>query len=219
MNTRMNTTPPASDDLVILFEDDHLFVVDKPAGLLSVPGRLPQHQDSIQLRAAQRFGEALVVHRLDCATSGVMVLAKTKPAQSELSRQFRDRETAKEYIAITFGDCPAERGEVDLPLIVDWPNRPLQKICHEQGKPSLTRYQLLARDGQRNRLQLIPVTGRSHQLRVHMLALGMPIIGDEFYAPPDILAMSPRLLLHAATLAFRHPVSGHGMKIGSAVPF
>lgn len=219
MDTRMNTTPPARDDLVILFEDDHLFVVDKPAGLLSVPGRLPQHQDSVQLRAAQRLGEALVIHRLDCATSGVMVLAKTKPAQSELSRQFRDRETAKEYIAITFGDCPAERGEVDLPLIVDWPNRPLQKICYEQGKPSLTRYQLLARDGQRNRLQLIPVTGRSHQLRVHMMALGMPIIGDEFYAPPDILAMSPRLLLHAATLAFRHPVSGRGMKIGSAVPF
>lgn len=210
---------PATDDLIILFEDDHLLAVDKPAGLLSVPGRLPQHQDSVQLRAARQFGEALVIHRLDCATSGVMLLAKTKPAQSELSRQFRDRETAKEYIAVTFGDCPAERGEVDLPLIVDWPNRPLQKICYEHGKPSLTRYELLERDGQRNRLKLIPVTGRSHQLRVHMLALGMPIIGDEFYAPPAILAMSPRLLLHAAVLEFRHPVSGHGMKIGSAVPF
>ncbi|HEX4940472.1 MAG TPA: pseudouridine synthase, partial [Candidatus Kapabacteria bacterium] len=156
---------PADADLVILFEDDHLFVVDKPAGLLSVPGRLPQHQDSIQLRAARRFPQALVVHRLDCATSGVMVLAKTKEAQSELSRQFRDRETAKEYIAVTFGNCPARTGEVDLPLIVDWPNRPLQKICFEHGKPSLTRYELLDRDGQRNRLRLIPVTGRSHQLR------------------------------------------------------
>ena len=213
-----NLLPPDAD-LVILFEDDHLFVVDKPAGLLSVPGRLPQHQDSIQLRAARRYPQALVVHRLDCATSGVMVLAKTKEAQSELSRQSGDRETAKEYIAVTWGDCPAKTGEVDLPLIVDWPNRPLQKICFEHGKPSLTRYELLESYGQRNRLRLIPVTGRSHQLRVHMLALGMPIIGDEFYAPPDVLAMSPRLLLHAATLEFGHPVSGHGVKVSSAVPF
>lgn len=210
---------PATDDLVILFEDDHLFVVDKPAGLLSVPGRLPQHQDSVQLRAARRYGDALVIHRLDCATSGIMLLAKTKAAQSELSRQFRDRETAKEYVAVTFGDCPADSGEVDLPLIVDWPNRPLQKICFEHGKPSLTRYELLDRDGQRNRLRLIPVTGRSHQLRVHMLALGMPILGDEFYAPPEVLAMSPRLLLHAAALEFRHPVSGHGVQVKSGVPF
>ena len=210
---------PADTDLVILFEDDHLFVVDKPAGLLSVPGRLPQHQDSVQLRAARRFGDALVIHRLDCATSGIMLLAKTKPAQSELSRQFRDRETAKEYIAVTFGNCPARTGEVDLPLIVDWPNRPLQKICFEHGKPSLTRYELLERDGQCNRLRLVPVTGRSHQLRVHMLALGMPIIGDEFYAPPEVQAMSPRLLLHAAVLEFRHPVSGHGVRVESGVPF
>ena len=215
----MNPATAGSDDLVILFEDDHLLAVDKPAGLLSVPGRLPQHQDSVQLRAAQRYGEALVIHRLDCATSGVLLLAKTKVAQSELSRQFRDRETAKEYIAVTHGPCPATSGEVDLPLIVDWPNRPRQKICFEDGKPSLTRYELLDHQGDRNRLKLIPITGRSHQLRVHMMALGMPIIGDEFYASPEVRAMSPRLLLHAAVLEFQHPVSGIGVRVESGVPF
>jgi tRNA pseudouridine32 synthase/23S rRNA pseudouridine746 synthase len=216
----MTASPqPAAGDLVILFEDPHLLVVDKPAGLLSVPGRLPEHQDSIQTRAARHYPQALVVHRLDCATSGVMLLAKTKAAQSELSRQFRERETAKEYIAITYGDCPADQGDIDLPLIADWPNRPKQKICFEHGKPSLTRYELLARYGQRNRLRLIPVTGRSHQLRLHTQALGMPILGDTFYAPPHIQAMSPRLLLHATSLEFRHPATDHGIRIQSALPF
>ncbi len=205
--------------LDILFQDEHLLVVNKPADLLSVPGRGPDNQDSIATRASALYPQALVVHRLDCATSGVMVLAKTKQAQSELSRQFRDRETEKTYHAITWGECPAQQGSIDFPLIADWPNRPKQKICYETGKPSLTRYQLLEQDGQRNRLLLIPVTGRSHQLRVHTMALGMPILGDRFYALEAVIAMSPRLLLHAHTLTFQHPVDKHSMTCTATLPF
>ena len=208
-----------NDDLVLLLEDDHLLVVDKPADLLSVPGRLPENRDSIATRAAARYPQALVVHRLDCATSGVMVLAKTKAAQAELSRQFRDRETAKDYVAVGYGECPSDSGEIDLPLITDWPNRPRQMICHATGKPSLTRYRVLERHDGRVRLWLEPVTGRSHQLRVHCLAIGLPLLGDNLYAPPEVKAMSPRLLLHAHRLAFRHPVTGHDIEVVSEVPF
>lgn len=206
-------------DLTILLEDDHLLVVDKPAELLSVPGRGPANQDSIASRAAACRHEIHVVHRLDCSTSGVMVLAKTPGAQSELNRQFRERETFKEYIAVGYGDTPSDRGEIGLPLITDWPNRPRQKICHAHGKASLTRYEVLNRDDGKVRLRLIPVTGRSHQLRVHCMAIGLPLLGDNLYAPPDVLAMSPRLLLHAHRLVFRHPDTGHGIEVVSAVPF
>lgn len=214
----MTTAEPANL-LDILFEDDQLLVVNKPAELLSVAGRGPANQDSIHTRAQAMYPQALVVHRLDCATSGVMLLAKTKAAQSALSRQFQQRQTAKEYQAITWGDCPAESGEINLPLIADWPNRPKQKICHEQGKPSLTRYQLLEQDGQRNRLRLIPVTGRSHQLRVHSMALGMPILGDRFYAPEHVIAMSERLLLHAHQLTFQHPADARSITCTAPLPF
>lgn len=213
------TTAEPTNLLDILFEDDQLLVVNKPAELLSVAGRGPANQDSIHTRAQSMYPQALVVHRLDCATSGVMLLAKTKAAQSALSRQFQQRQTAKEYQAITWGDCPAESGEINLPLIADWPNRPKQKICHEQGKPSLTRYQLLEQDGQRNRLRLIPVTGRSHQLRVHSMALGMPILGDRFYAPEHVIAMSERLLLHAHQLTFQHPADARSITCTAPLPF
>lgn len=206
-------------DLIILLEDEHILVVDKPAEMLSVPGRGPANQDSIASRAAARYPEIHVVHRLDCSTSGVMLLAKTRVAQSELNRQFRDRETDKEYIAVGFGECASDRGEIDFPLITDWPNRPRQMICYEQGKPSLTRYQVLAHDNGKVRLRLIPVTGRSHQLRVHCMAIGLPLLGDNLYAPQEVLAMSPRLLLHAHRLTFRHPVAGHDIEVVSEVPF
>lgn len=215
----MSNYPTTSSDLSILLEDDHILVVDKPAELLSVPGRGPDNQDSIASRAAARYPEIHVVHRLDCSTSGVMVLAKTRAAQSELNRQFRDRETAKEYIATGFGECSSDSGEIDFPLITDWPNRPRQMICYEHGKPSLTHYEVLARDNGKVRLRLIPVTGRSHQLRVHCMAIGLPLLGDNLYAPPDVLAMSPRLLLHAHRLVFKHPDTGHGIEVVSAVPF
>lgn len=213
------TTTETAGLLDILFEDDQLLVVNKPADLLSVAGRGPDNQDSIHTRAQIIYSQALVVHRLDCATSGVMLLAKTKAAQSALSRQFQNRETAKEYQAITWGDCPAESGEIDLPLIADWPNRPKQKICHEQGKPSLTRYQLLDHNGLSNRLRLTPVTGRSHQLRVHCMALGMPILGDRFYAPEKVIAMSERLLLHAHHLTFQHPADARTITCTAPLPF
>lgn len=208
-----------NSDLIILLEDEHILVVDKPAELLSVPGRGPDNQDSIASRAASRYPEIHVVHRLDCSTSGVMVLAKTKAAQSELNRQFRDRETGKEYIAVGFGECGSDTGEIDFPLITDWPNRPRQMICYEHGKPSLTRYEVLQRNHGQVRLRLIPVTGRSHQLRVHCMAIGLPLLGDNLYAPADVLAMSPRLLLHAHRLSFRHPVTGHDTEVVSGVPF
>lgn len=209
-------SPPKLD---ILFEDDQLLVVNKPADLLSVAGRGPDKQDSIHTRAQALYPQALVVHRLDCATSGVLLLAKTKAAQSELSRQFRERETAKEYQAITWGDCPVAEGSMEFPLITDWPNRPKQKICYQEGKPSLTHYKVLEQDGQRRRLLLIPVTGRSHQLRVHTMALGMPIIGDRFYAPEPVIAMADRLLLHAHSLTFKHPASGAPVTCIAPLPF
>ncbi len=206
-------------DLTILLEDDHILVVDKPAEMLSVPGRGPANQDSIASRATACYSEIHVVHRLDCSTSGVLLLAKTRAAQSELNRQFRDRETGKEYIAIGFGNCASDSGEIDFPLITDWPNRPRQMICYEHGKPSLTRFEVLERDGGKVRLKLIPITGRSHQLRVHCMAIGLPLLGDNLYAPPDVLAMSPRLLLHAHRLVFKPPDAGHGVEVVSAVPF
>jgi len=208
--------------LNILYEDDHILVVNKPEELLSVAGRGPDNQDSVHTRAQQLYSQVLVVHRLDCSTSGVMVLARTKAAHSELNRQFRERETHKEYQAITWGNCPlamGEEGEIDFPLITDWPNRPLQKICYQDGKPSLTRYRLLEKKGLRNRLQLIPITGRSHQLRVHCMALGMPIVGDRFYAPQPVIDMSPRLLLHARRLSFTHPASGTSISFTAPLPF
>ena len=209
----------ALPSLNILYEDDQILVVNKPANLLSVAGRGPENQDSIQTRAQALYAQALVVHRLDCATSGVMLLAKTKAAQSELMRQFRERETHKEYQAITWGDCPAQEGNIEFPLITDWPNRPKQKICYDEGKPSLTRYKVLEQDGQRRRLLLIPVTGRSHQLRVHTMGLGMPIIGDRFYASDAVIAMADRLLLHAHTLTFKHPSTGASITCRAPLPF
>lgn len=194
-------------------------VVNKPANLLSVPGRGPHNQDSVLSRAAEALPQALIIHRLDCATSGVMVLAKTKAAQRELSRQFQDRETQKEYRAITYGPCPHPKGEIRFPLITDWPNRPRQKICYLQGKPSLTRFERLSQDGSRNHLRLIPVTGRSHQLRVHTMATGMAIIGDNLYANTTVAGMSDRLLLHAHKLQVQHPDSGKTLCWQAELPF
>ena len=205
--------------LDILFEDAHLLVVNKPAGLLSVPGRAAHNKDSVQSRAEALYPQALTVHRLDCATSGVMVLAKTKAAHRELSRQFQDRETHKQYHALTYGPCEQEEGEMNFPLITDWPNRPKQKICYEQGTPSLTRFRLLKREGNINHLLLIPITGRSHQLRLHTMAMGMPIIGDTFYANQAIATMKDRLMLHAHRLDIRHPASAQALQFQAELPF
>lgn len=202
-----------------LYLDDAIVVVDKPAGLPSVPGRPAELHDCMASRVQALLPEALVVHRLDMATSGLLVFARSKAVQSALGTAFAQRAVAKRYVAVVAGVLAHDRGEIDLPLIADWPNRPLQKVDHAIGKPSLTRYEVLAREPGRTRVRLEPLTGRSHQLRVHLHALGHPIVGDALYAPPEIAAQSTRLLLHAYTLAFAHPVSGAPLSFESPLPF
>lgn len=196
--------------------DEALLVADKPAGLLAVPGRGEDKQDCLSARIQQEFSDALVVHRLDMPTSGLMVFARGAEMQRELSRLFEQRLVAKRYVAVVAGRVKQEAGEVNLPLICDWPNRPLQKVDSEIGKPSLTRYRVLSRDSDTTRVELEPVTGRTHQLRVHMASIGHPILGDAFYGDA---ASAPRLLLHACSLNFVHPLSGNPLSIASQVPF
>ena len=203
--------PPQDPWLVVLYQDEHIMVVNKPSGLLSVPGRLDEHKDSVMTRIQRDYPQAESVHRLDMATSGVIVVALNKAAERELKRQ---------YVARVWGHPQPAEGLVDLPLICDWPNRPKQKVCYETGKAAQTEYEVLeyAPDNTA-RVLLKPITGRSHQLRVHMLALGHPILGDRFYAPPDALALAPRLQLHAQTLTITHPVFGNAMTFKAPVDF
>ncbi|WP_428945165.1 bifunctional tRNA pseudouridine(32) synthase/23S rRNA pseudouridine(746) synthase RluA [Pantoea sp. FN060301] len=198
--------PPQDPWLHILYQDAFIMVVNKPSGLLSVPGRQEEHKDSVMTRVQRDFPAAESVHRLDMATSGIIVVAMSKAAERELKRQFREREPQKTYVARVWGHLAEEKGLVDLPLICDWPNRPKQKVCFETGKPAQTEYEVLAFDDDNStRVRLKPITGRSHQLRVHMLALGHPILGDNFYAHEEARAMAPRLQLHAEMLTITHP--------------
>lgn len=207
--------PLCRDEPTVLHQDDCLLVVNKPAGLLSVPGRDPRNRDCLIHRLQLRWPAALTVHRLDMDTSGVMVVALTREAQASLSRQFQERLVTKEYRAIVQGLPAEDEGTVELPLIADWPNRPLQKVCFEQGKPALTRYRVLSRDeaSHTSRVQLIPETGRSHQLRVHMAALGHPIAGDKFYGDGRSERRADRLLLHAAAITVLHPGTGEPLTV------
>ncbi|MGL4486456.1 MAG: bifunctional tRNA pseudouridine(32) synthase/23S rRNA pseudouridine(746) synthase RluA [Yersinia sp. (in: enterobacteria)] len=198
--------PPHDPWLLILYQDEHIVVVNKPSGLLSVPGRAPENKDSVMTRIQVDYPAAQSVHRLDMATSGVIVVALTKAAERELKRQFREREPKKSYIARVWGHLVQDQGLIDLPLICDWPNRPKQKVCYETGKSAQTEYRVLSRDADgTTRVKLSPITGRSHQLRVHMLAMGHPILGDGFYAHPEAKAMASRLQLHAQELCITHP--------------
>ncbi len=203
----------------VLYQDESIVIAVKPADLLSVPGRGPENQDCLLHRIQPQFPTARIVHRLDCATSGVMVLALEADSHRELSRQFHDRETGKRYIAVVEGRLQQAEGLVELPLRCDWPNRPKQMVDHEQGKSALTRYRVIEQLDDRTRVELIPVTGRSHQLRVHMQALGHPILGDRFYATPVALAKAERLQLHAEQLSIHHPVSGEAMNFHAPCPF
>ena len=210
-------TPP-QDPLVILHDDHQVLLVDKPSGLLSVPGKGPHLADCLIARVQRVFPTALLVHRLDRDTSGVMIFALTPHAQRHLGLQFEKRQTKKTYIARVWGEMAEKTGTVDLPLIVDWPNRPRQMVDHENGKQAVTDWRVVrARDGE-TRVRLMPRTGRSHQLRVHMLALGHPILGDPFYAEGEARDY-PRLMLHSETLQFRHPDGGQGMRITAKCPF
>ena len=201
--------------------DAACIVAVKPSGLLAVPGRGERGRDCLAARVQAEFADALVVHRLDMATSGLMLFARGADAQRALSDAFARRAIDKRYCAVVHGRVASAQGEIDLPLIADWPNRPLQKVDLERGKPSLTRYRVLGFDAERDatRLALEPVTGRAHQLRVHLQAIGHPILGDALYGSAEVQARAERLLLHAAGLRFAHPVSGEWLAFESAVPF
>lgn len=210
--------PPMTPYLQILYQDEALIVLNKPSGLLSVPGKDPQHQDSLQLRVQRVFPTARTVHRLDMATSGLLVMALTPEAQRSLNWQFERRQTQKHYIARLEGHLQADTGVVDLPLICDWPNRPKQMVCFQRGKTAQTVFDKLAVEGNTTRVRLTPITGRSHQLRVHMQWLGHPICGDKFYGhAPD--EKTERLQLHAAMLGLSHPETGQWMEFVAPVPF
>lgn len=209
---------PPQGEIPILYEDADLLLADKPAGLLSVPGKGEHLADCLIARLQRAFPTVRLVHRLDRDTSGVMVFALTEHAQRHLNQQFETRKTRKTYLARVVGRLEPRTGEVDLPLIVDWPNRPRQKVCHETGKPALTGWKVMKSSDGETRLRLFPQTGRTHQLRVHMLALGHPILGDPFYAPETAQAY-PRMMLHAEELRFNHPESGKGLTIRAPAPF
>ena len=209
---------PPMVPLDVLHEDGHIIVVNKPSGLLSVPGRGEHLADCLISRVQAAFPDVLLVHRLDRDTSGVMVFALTSHAQRNLSMQFEKRSTKKTYIARVSGEISEKTGTVDLPLIVDWPNRPLQKVCHDTGKPAVTDWRVLKVGGGETRVRLSPKTGRSHQLRVHMLALGHVILGDPLYAKGADLDY-PRHMLHSEELRLNHPESGKGMSFRAKAPF
>lgn len=215
-------TPP-DDPLRILHEDAQILIVDKPAGLLSVPGKGADKADCLIARLARVFPDVLLVHRLDTDTSGVMVFALTKSAQGALGQQFEKRQTKKVYLARVWGRLEPREGTVDLPLIVDWPNRPRQHVNHETGKPAVTdwrvvKYTVPEAKVQETRVRLMPLTGRSHQLRVHMAALGHPILGDPLYAT-GAARDYPRLMLHAESLRIRHPETGKSLSFSADCPF
>jgi tRNA pseudouridine32 synthase/23S rRNA pseudouridine746 synthase len=214
--------PPPDVGLEIVHLEPAFVVLVKPPGLLSEPGRGPDKRDSLLIRAQVGFADARIVHRLDMMTIGVIVLARETRAHAVLSEAFREREVDKCYEALVHGRPASDAGEVDLPLTVDWPNRPRQVVCHDTGKPSLTRYRVLGEThvdgvGTLTRIALAPVTGRTHQLRVHLAALGCPIAGDPFYGRQG--DASARMMLHACRLDFAHPLTGEPLSFASAVPF
>lgn len=201
--------PPCREDIKILHEDPSFLIINKPTRLLSVPGRHPQNRDSVIARLLPVYADAAIVHRLDFDTSGVMVVPRGKAALSHISKQFQARTVRKTYTAVVSGLIEKADGVIDLPIAPDQENRPKYKICNATGKPSVTEFKVLSRDEANNttRLLLHPITGRSHQLRLHLQAIGHPILGCEFYADAATLKKSSRLLLHATELAFDHPVT------------
>lgn len=216
--------PPMSPYLDFVYQDNDIVVAQKPSGLLSVPGKAPEHKDALITRVNVVYPTATVVHRLDMATSGLMVLALNKDSHRNISKQFELRHTKKRYFARVYGHIADEQGEINLPLICDWPNRPKQMVDFERGKRAITQFQVVSRevDAQQRPFTLValhPITGRSHQLRVHMLELGHPILGDRLYAHKDALDMAPRLQLHAESLSLKHPKTDDWQHFRSAIPF
>ncbi len=217
----MRYTPPPDEGLEILYIDKTLIIINKPSGLLSVPGRGQDKQDCVVSRVQKEYSTALIVHRLDMSTSGILVLALNKNSQRQLSDMFATQKIKKKYTTIVDGIIETDHGEINQPLICDWPNRPRQKIDELKGKASCTFYRVLKfnYDAKTSRVELEPKTGRTHQLRVHMQYLGHAILGDELYASNEVIQKSNRLLLHASAIEFQHPVNGDIIGIDSPVPF
>ena len=216
----MNHAAPLNP-VQIVYQDEHLIVANKPPGLLSVPGKGPENQHCLYNQVLKLNPNARIAHRLDQGTSGMVIFPLSYLALRNLTQSFEDKKIQKTYLAVVNGIVEQDQGEIDLPLICDWPNRPLQKVCYEQGKKALTRYQVLQRDQelQQTRVQLFPITGRTHQLRVHMMSIGHIILGDGLYAPPEIRNKAPRLLLHAQDLFFPHPITGDDISLHCPAEF
>ncbi len=219
MPTLLDYFPPLDPYLNVIHVDDDILVVDKQSGLLSVPGKDPSLWDCIEHRARQRWPTAGLCHRLDKDTSGVLVLALNKRAHGRIGSQFEHRKTTKSYVARVAGIVQADTGLVDLPLATDWENKPRQRVDHENGRPAQTEWVVLDREANATRLRLHPLTGRTHQLRVHMKAIGHVILGDAFYAEPPEFAAADRLQLHAAELGLTHPTTGEVITFKAPVPF
>ena len=217
-----DTVVDIGEGVETVYADAHLLVLNKPPGLLSVPGKGADKQDCLSLRAQQQYPDALIVHRLDMATSGLMLMARGAVMQTALSKMFEARAIHKTYTAVVIGQLAASPDWqlIDLPIALDWPNRPL-RIIAPSGKPSQTRWRVLQHDAASNtsRVELEPITGRSHQLRVHLKASGHPVVGDKLYAPADVAAMSTRLMLHACTLRLIHPAGGDDIGFESSPAF
>lgn len=210
---RMVAFPP------LLHLDDRLIVLDKPTGLLSVPGIGPDKRDCLATRVQAHYPEARIVHRLDRDTSGVIVMARDAEAHRELSRQFHDREVEKRYLAIVAGRVSDDSGRIDLPMRKDLNDPPRHMIDDKQGRAAVTQFRVLERLDDRTRIELRPITGRSHQLRLHLRAIGHPILGDDLYAPAAVLAMADRLMLHAQMLWLVHPSNAAPMTFEAVAPF
>ena len=212
--------PPAHNGLDILYRDEYLIIANKPSGLLSVPGKGIEKSDCLLSRVKLEYPNADIVHRLDMPTSGIIIFSLTSEAQRALSTLFEKKSIQKQYIAKVYGELECHKGTINLPLIADWPNRPRQKIDFMSGKPSKTDYELITTDNNLNSLvKLQPITGRSHQLRVHMAALGNPILGDTLYGTDDCIEQNSRLLLHADEISFIHPITNIEININCPADF
>jgi len=212
--------PPEHNGLDVLYKDEYLIIVNKPTGLLSVPGRGIEKSDCLLSRVQLEYPDADIVHRLDMPTSGIIIFALTSEVQRALSMLFEKKDIQKQYIAKVYGELDSHKGVINLPLITDWPNRPRQKIDFMDGKPSKTGYELISTDNEGNSLvKLLPITGRSHQLRVHMAALGNPILGDTLYGTDESREASTRLLLHAEKITFIHPITNTEININCPAEF
>ncbi len=216
VNITHEILPPPMGGIEYIYSDEHIIIVDKPANMLSVPGRTPDKQDCLIHRVQKRFHEARIVHRLDFSTSGLMVIAQNQESHRKLGRQFENRETEKTYVAKVYGQPEQTSGVLNLPLRCDWERRPLQIIDHQQGKEAKTHWRIIERLENSCLLELSPTTGRTHQLRVHMQAMGHPILGDELYAHEAAYSMADRLNLHAKELIINHPAGNNRMTFSSA---